>query len=107
MTGFERITNETLKYEEEALIQERKNLTVNQKNVPKEWKTSLAIRIFNKGVKIDPDNYSGIILLNSSSQAFTKYILQDLNNRRAIREEQHGFGKTGFSTYFQHDNKTK
>lgn len=48
------------------------------KQIPKEWKQSVTIRIFKKTTKFEPKNYKGISFLSSILKLLTKIIAEEV-----------------------------
>jgi len=59
-------------------------------DIPEEWRTAIVIPIHKKGDRNNPDNYTGIGLLNTGYKIYSKIIAKRLT---AIGEEQNGFRK--------------
>ena len=47
-------------------------------NIPEEWRTAIVIPVYKKGDGNNPDNYSGISLLNTGYKIYSKIIAKRL-----------------------------
>lgn len=92
--GIDNITNEMIRYGgHELIIQIAHLFRVIEKTgrIPKEWKTSITMPIFKKGMKCDPVNYRGITLLSSVAKLLTKILTKKITDKVPMCEEQQGF----------------
>jgi len=64
-------------------------------DIPEEWRTAIVIPIHKKGDRNNPDNYSGISLLNTGYKIHSKIIAKRLTSIAEVLllEEQNGFRK--------------
>ena len=63
--------------------------------IPKAWKQSTIIPLFQKGSKTNPDNYRGITLLNTILKLFTKVILHKFFNICSLERNSRASDKIG------------
>lgn len=98
--GLDNINNVLLKYGGQALREELYALLCkihSQRKVPIQWKESITIPVFKKGIKNDPKNYKGISLLSSTAKLLTKIISEEVA-QDGISEEQQGFRQNRSTT---------
>jgi len=64
-------------------------------DIPEEWRTAIVIPIHKKGDRNNPDNYRGIIFLNTGYKMCSKIIAKRLTAiaEFLLLEEQNGFTK--------------
>jgi len=61
--------------------------------VPDDWKKRSFALIFQKGGKEDPGNYQHVSLISVPGRVMEQILLRHMENRRVIRDRQHGFPK--------------
>lgn len=62
-----------------------------------EWKKSITVPVFKRGIKTDPINYRGISLLSSTQKLLTKILDKEIE-KTGISDEQQGFRQNRSTT---------
>ncbi|VVC32407.1 Reverse transcriptase domain [Cinara cedri] len=96
--GIDEVVSECLKKEGNKLFQQLHRLTTDiweQEEIPESWKMSVLCPVYKKGDKMDPKNYRGISLLNTSYKILSNLLLNRLKPfiKEIIGEYQAGFMK--------------
>jgi len=79
--GIDEVVSEFLKKGAKKLTQQLHKLITDiwkQEEIPESWKMSVLCPVYKKGNKMDPKNYSGISLLNTSYKILSNLLLNRL-----------------------------
>ena len=98
--GPDGITNEFLKYSPHNMrkqLLDLMNRTLHTGEIPQYWTSTNTIMLHKKGNKLDPNNYRGITLANTTTKIFTTILARRLNtwceSCDILPEGQAGFRK--------------